>query len=684
MRVPASSTVRRSGLVAGVAALALLAAACASNSSSTGSSSSSPSSSSSSSSSPSSSGSGAAGGSGGSSSASSAAPSGSTAATSSGSGAATASSSSSGGSSDPKTATSAADLGGMDALVAAANKEGALNVIALPPDWANYGEVIKAFQAKYPGIKVTSQQPDISSAQEIQAADANKGTDQAPDVFDLGAAVTLKSTASFAPYKVAAWADIPAEKKEASGLWVNDYTGVMSVGYNADKFGEITSLDQLTDAKFKGAVALNGNPTQANAALNGVVFAALAKGGSMDDISKGVEYFKSLKAAGTLSSVDPTPATVTSGQVGVLFDWSYKPARLRQQAQARGRELEDVHPVRGGRRRLLQPGDQQGRPAPRGGPAVGGVPLLRHRPESVDEGRRLPGALRRPEEGRNAGRRRRGQPAQDRRHRHPADRRPGHQGQRLPGGQLVEGSRQLTEHRPPPARTGRGARRVGPFLGTTPFLLYTGLFLLLPTAIIIVGAFQNEGGGFTLANIKAIDDPSTLDALRSSVILSLVTAVVGAVVGGVLAYVLTTGAPGGTLRRLVTAACSVLAQFGGALLAFAFIATVGTNGLITRALAASLGVVVDPNYLSTLSGFIPVYLYFQIPLMVIVFLPAVTGSGRSGGRPARRSAARRGRSGGMSAAPCCCRRSWVRYCYSSRTRSPRTPPQPPWSASTTR
>lgn len=177
----------------------------------------------------------------------------------------------------------------------------------------------------------------------------------------------------------------------------------------------------------------------------------------------------------------------------------------------------------------------------------------------------------------------------------------------------------------PPARPGRGARRVGPFLGTTPFLVYTGLFLLLPTAIIIIGAFQDEGGGFSLANIKAINDPSTLDALRSSVVLSLVTAVIGAVVGGVLAYVLTTGAPTGVLRRLVTAACSVLAQFGGALLAFAFIATLGTNGLVTRALAGSLGVVVDPNYLSTLSGFIPVYLYFQIPLMVIVFLPAVDG-----------------------------------------------------------
>ena len=227
------------------------------------------------------------------------------------------------GSGNAAKATSVADFGGMAGLEAAAKAEGALNVIALPPDWANYAEVISTFQAKYPGIKVNSQQPDASSAQEIQAADATKGTDQAPDVFDLGAAVALQSLKYFAPYKVASWDDIPTGSKESTGLWVNDYTGVMSVGYNADKYGDITSLDQLTDPKFAGTVALNGNPTQANAALNGVVFAALANGGSLDDVSKGVDYFKKLKDAGTLSSVDPKTDTVISGQVGVLFDWSY-------------------------------------------------------------------------------------------------------------------------------------------------------------------------------------------------------------------------------------------------------------------------------------------------------------------------------------------------------------------------
>ena len=105
-------------------------------------------------------------------------------------------------------AKSAADFGGMDALVEAAKKEGELNVIALPPDWANYGAIIKAFSDKY-GIKVNSAQPDAASQDEINAANQQKGKSTAPDVFDLGQSVALANTSMFAPYKVATWDDIP-------------------------------------------------------------------------------------------------------------------------------------------------------------------------------------------------------------------------------------------------------------------------------------------------------------------------------------------------------------------------------------------------------------------------------------------------------------------------------------------
>ena len=98
-------------------------------------------------------------------------------------------------------ATSAQDFGGLEGLVKAAKGEGELNVIALPPDWANYGALIKAFSDKY-GIKVNSAQPDASSQDEINAANQQKGRSSAPDVFDLGQSVALANTALFAPYKV--------------------------------------------------------------------------------------------------------------------------------------------------------------------------------------------------------------------------------------------------------------------------------------------------------------------------------------------------------------------------------------------------------------------------------------------------------------------------------------------------
>ena len=224
---------------------------------------------------------------------------------------------------DAKTATSAAAFGGMDGLVAAANKEGALNVIALPPDWANYGEIIKAFQAQYPDIKLTSDQPDISSADEIATADRLKGQSGAPDVFDLGAAVALANTAKFAPYQVATWKDIGADFKEPTGLWVNDYGGYMGIGYDSAKVPAPTSLADLLKPAYKGKVALNGNPTEAGAAFAGVQMASVANGGTVGDLTKGVDYFSELNKAGNFLPVDPTPATIESGQTPVVIDWDY-------------------------------------------------------------------------------------------------------------------------------------------------------------------------------------------------------------------------------------------------------------------------------------------------------------------------------------------------------------------------
>jgi putative spermidine/putrescine transport system substrate-binding protein len=226
-------------------------------------------------------------------------------------------------------ATSVADVGGLDGLVAAAKKEGALNVIALPPTWANYGQMISAFSQKY-GIKVNSAQPDASSQDEITAAKQLKGTSRAPDVFDVGLNVALANTALFAPYKVQTWNDIPDVLKEPGGTWFSDYGGYMSIGYDARKVPAPTSMKDLLKPAYKGKVALNGDPTQAGAAFNGVVAAALGNGGSADDIAPGVQFFSQLKKAGNFLPVDPTPATIASGQTPVVIDWDYLNAAQSQ------------------------------------------------------------------------------------------------------------------------------------------------------------------------------------------------------------------------------------------------------------------------------------------------------------------------------------------------------------------
>src|SRR5579864_1223736 len=112
-----------------------------------------------------------------------------------------------------KTATTASGCGGMDALVAAAKAEKELNVIALPPDWANYGAIISGFEAKY-GIHINSANPNGSSQEEVDAINQLSGTTRAPDVVDVGMKVALANTALFAPYQVAKWGDILPGQKE--------------------------------------------------------------------------------------------------------------------------------------------------------------------------------------------------------------------------------------------------------------------------------------------------------------------------------------------------------------------------------------------------------------------------------------------------------------------------------------
>jgi putative spermidine/putrescine transport system substrate-binding protein len=222
-------------------------------------------------------------------------------------------------------ATAVASVGGIDKLVTDAKKEGQLNVITLPADWANYGTIITTFEKKY-GIKINSANPDGSSQDEINAVKQLKGQSRAPDVLDLGQsfAVTAQQGGLLAPYKVATWDNIADNAKASDGTWYSDYGGFVAIGYDSAKITDPpTSFADLLKPEFKNKVAINGDPTKASAAFSAVYAAALANGGSFDNIQPGLDYFSKLHKAGNFVPVTGGPATVQSGQTPVLIWWDY-------------------------------------------------------------------------------------------------------------------------------------------------------------------------------------------------------------------------------------------------------------------------------------------------------------------------------------------------------------------------
>jgi len=213
----------------------------------------------------------------------------------------------------------------MKELIAEAKKEGHLNTIALPPDWANYGEMMTTFSKKY-GIGITNDNPDGSSAQENQAVVSLKGDSRAPDAVDDGPAFAISGTAQglFARYFNRNFGTIPRAMKDTRGYWVGDYWGAISIGYNSNiiKTPPKTWKDLLRP-EYKGKVALNGSPLTSGSAVAGVFSAALANGGSLTNVGPGIDFFAQLKSAGNFIPVQSTPQTVASGQTPISIDWDY-------------------------------------------------------------------------------------------------------------------------------------------------------------------------------------------------------------------------------------------------------------------------------------------------------------------------------------------------------------------------
>jgi putative spermidine/putrescine transport system substrate-binding protein len=214
---------------------------------------------------------------------------------------------------------------GMADLIKNAKKEGKLNTIALPPDWANYGELMSTFQKKY-GIKITNDNPDGSSAQENEAIRSLKGDSRAPDAVDVGVsfAIAGANEGLYAKYFPSTYKTIPRAMKDTRGFWMGDYWGAISIGYNQNLVSTPPKTwKDLLKPEYKGKVALNGSPLTSNSAVSGVIAAAIANGGSVADVGPGIDFFASLKKSGNFIPVQTTPATVASGQTPISIDWDY-------------------------------------------------------------------------------------------------------------------------------------------------------------------------------------------------------------------------------------------------------------------------------------------------------------------------------------------------------------------------
>ena len=165
-----------------------------------------------------------------------------------------------------------------------------------------------------------------------------------------------------------------------------------------------------------------------------------------------------------------------------------------------------------------------------------------------------------------------------------------------------------------PARAGRRPSIPG-WVGVVPFFAYVGVFLLLPTGIVLTDALKNASGGWHLSAIANLGNPLVRGYFIGSLKLCVITSVGGAVFGAILAYAVACGNPDGVVRRLYLAVSGVLAQSGGITLAFAFQALLGPVGLLFHA----------GWFYSFPWGISLIYAYFQIPLMVLVFMPAIDG-----------------------------------------------------------
>lgn len=237
----------------------------------------------------------------------------------------------------------------LEELTAAAKAEGELTTIALPHDWANYGEIIETFKSKY-GLKVNELNPDAGSADELAAIEANKESKgpQAPDVIDIGVGHTANAMAKglVAKYKVATWDTI--EMKDPDGFWWAEYYGVLAFEVAKPAIeNSPQDWEDLLKPEYKGKVAMAGDVLKSNEAVMTVFAAGLSRTGDVNTAAEaGLQFWKEVNDAGNFIPVIADQGKIAQGETPLTVEWDYL-ALANRDALAGNPEIEVVVPQSG-------------------------------------------------------------------------------------------------------------------------------------------------------------------------------------------------------------------------------------------------------------------------------------------------------------------------------------------------
>ena len=225
----------------------------------------------------------------------------------------------------------------MQTLMTNAKKEGQLHAIGIPPEWADYADILAGYTSHY-GIPVNYKvEAEYTSAQELLVF---KNSIQHPngDIGDVGFKFGPQAVQQglVTPYIHANWADIPANLKDPNGNWCTEYYGAQAFVVNTDIVkNPPTSFKDLLNNSYKNMVGIDGDPRQANDAFLAVFSASLANGGSLDNIQPGIDYFAKLKQNGNFTVARSSIANIGKGEVAIAVMWDYLGLGYRDQLKGK-------------------------------------------------------------------------------------------------------------------------------------------------------------------------------------------------------------------------------------------------------------------------------------------------------------------------------------------------------------